>query len=61
MPYDNTVTLKVDNDGKRKLTELEEYYEEYFKVVNPRSSIVRRALDDLYEKLIGEKQPAQIQ
>ena len=54
MPYSNTVTLKVDNEGKEKLAELEEYYETYLKVVNPRSSVVRRALDDLYEKLLGE-------
>lgn len=58
MPYDNTVTLKVDDEGKRKLQEMEEYYEEYFKVLNPRASIVRRALDELYDKLLSQKQPA---
>lgn len=58
MPYDNTITLKVDDEGKRKLREMEEYYEEYFKVLNPRASIIRRALDELYDKLLSQKQPA---
>ena len=58
MAYDNVVTLKVDDEGKRKLAELEEYYETYFKVLNPRASIVRRALDELYDKLISEKETA---
>lgn len=58
--FDKVTTVKLDGDIQEKLQQLEDYYTEYFKVLNPRSSIIRRGIEELHDKLIGdkEKQPA---
>ena len=56
MTYDKVTTIKLDEDTQEQLFELEEHYKEYFKLGQPRSSIIRRAIDELHKKIIGKKQ-----